>query len=84
MSPVTLADLIRDGKLLWVYCCSCNREKDVDPASLALPRDTAVPGLGRRHMKCSACGSRNIDTRPELYPGGIEAVRRAALARLRT
>jgi hypothetical protein len=26
-------------------------------------------------MKCSACGSRKITTRPELYPGGIEAMR---------
>ena len=78
-NPVTLADLIRDAKLLWVYCCKCGREKDVDPASLALPRDTPVPGMGRRHLKCSACGSREIDTRPELYPGGIETMRQRAI-----
>lgn len=76
--PVTIGDLIDGGKLLLVYCLSCCREKDVDPASLALPRDTPVPGLGRKHMVCTACGSRKIDTRPELYPGGIEAIRRAA------
>ena len=33
-----------------------------------------VPGLGQRHMRCTACGSREIDTKPVLYPGGIEAV----------
>ncbi len=70
MSAVTLGYLIREKKLLWVYCTSCGRERDVDPSSLALPSDTPVPGLGRRHMKCSACGSRKIDTKPELYPGG--------------
>jgi hypothetical protein len=73
--PVRLGDLIAAGKLLWVYCCDCGRERDVDPASLNLDRDRPVPGLGRAYMKCSACGSRNIDTRPELYPGGIEVYR---------
>ena len=26
-------------------------------------------------MKCSACGSHKIDTKPELYTGGMEAMR---------
>jgi transposase len=30
----------------------------------------------RWRMKCSACGSRAVETKPELYPGGIEAMRR--------
>ena len=54
MSLVTPAALIADGKLLWVYCTACEREKDVDPTSLALPGDEPVPSLGRRRMKCSA------------------------------
>ncbi|MEQ1612964.1 MAG: hypothetical protein ABL904_09435 [Hyphomicrobiaceae bacterium] len=70
---ITLASLIRDGKLLWVYCNDCGPERDVDPASLELTGNTPVPGLGRRHIKCSTCGSRKIDTKPELYPAGIEA-----------
>lgn len=73
--PVSLGDLIRDGRLMWVYCCDCGRELDIDPSTLALPADTPIPSLGRRHMKCSVCGSRKIDTRPELYPGGIGAAR---------
>lgn len=72
--PVRLADLIADGKLLWVYCLECGRERDVPPASLPLPKETAVPEVGKR-MRCSACGGRRITTRPELYPGGIEAQR---------
>ena len=74
----------REYVILWVYCTACGREKDVDPASLALPGDTSVPTLGRCHLTCSACGSREIDTKPELYPGGIEAIRQAALAIERT
>ncbi len=73
--PVTLGDLIRDSKLMWTYCCTCGRELDIDPSTLALPENTPVPGIGRRFMKCSACGSKKIDTRPELYTGGIVAAR---------
>jgi hypothetical protein len=60
VNPVTLSDLAHDGKLLWVYCTDCGRERDLDPASLPLPGETPVPSVGKR-MKCSACGSRTID-----------------------
>ena len=52
--PVTLADLANAGKLLWVYCCDCGRERDVDPLSVPLPPTLPVPSVGTR-MKCSAC-----------------------------
>ena len=68
--PVTLGDLIEAKKLLWVYCCDCGHERDVDPAALPLSWNTPVPLIGT-HMKCSACGSRKINTKPELYPGGV-------------
>ena len=74
MTPVLLRDLIADGKLLWVYCRDCGRERDVDPASLPLPGCVPVPSVGRR-MVCSACGGQAITTTPELYPGGIAATR---------
>jgi hypothetical protein len=56
--PVLLGDLIRDGKLLWLYCRDCLRERDVDPSTIPLPPDVPVPEIGK-HMKCSACGSRD-------------------------
>lgn len=73
--PVTLGDLIAEGKLMWTYCLDCCHERDLDPATIPLPPETPIPGLGRRHMRCSHCGSRKIDTRPELYKGGIAAAR---------
>ena len=58
-------------KLLWVYCCDCGHERDVNPAMVPLPAETPVPEVGK-HMKCSVCGSRKINTKPELYPGGVQ------------
>jgi hypothetical protein len=72
--PVTLDDLARANKLLWVYCRDCGHERDVEPAHLPLPVDTPVAQVGKR-LKCSLCGSRKISTAPELYPGGIRAMR---------
>ena len=74
IGPILLGDLIRDGKLLWVYCRECFRERDVDPSTIPLTPDVPVPEIGKR-MKCSSCESRKIDSRPELYSGGIEAQR---------
>ena len=51
--PVTLGDLIREDKLLWVYCCDCYHERDVNPATVPLPAETPVPEVGK-HMKCSS------------------------------
>jgi hypothetical protein len=71
---VTLADLRHEGKLLWVYCRHCGHERDLNPATVPLHRNTPVPDVAK-HMKCSNCGSRKITTGPELYPGGIHAIR---------
>jgi hypothetical protein len=72
--PVTIADLVRDRRLLWVYCRRCGHERDLDPSTLPLPGAHPVPEVGNR-MCCTACGSRKVHTSPELYPGGIEAMR---------
>jgi hypothetical protein len=72
--PVTLGHLIADDKLLWCYCRRCGHERDVNPVTVPLPPETPVPDVGK-HMKCSLCGSREIDTKPELYPGGVKAMR---------
>ena len=79
LAPVTLGDLVRDDKLLWVYCCDCGHERDVNPAAVPLPAETPVPEVGKR-MRCSKCGSRKINTKPELYPGGVEAMRRGRMS----
>lgn len=72
--PVTLGDLVRDDKLLWVYCTNCGHERDVIPATVSLPPATPVHDVAK-HMRCSKCGSRKINTKPELYPGGVAAMR---------
>jgi hypothetical protein len=76
---VTLRDLVREDKLLWVYCCDCDRERDLNPATVPLPADTPVPEVSK-HMKCSVCGSRKINTKPQLYPGGVKAMRMGRLS----
>jgi len=72
--PVTLSDLNQDNKLLWLYCTACGREREVPPLSIGLPPETPVPSAGSK-LTCSACGGRNIIAKPELYPGGILAMR---------
>ena len=69
--PVTRGGLVREDKLLWVYCDECCHERDINPATA----ETPVPEIGKR-IKCSNCGSGNITTAPELCPGGIHAMRR--------
>jgi hypothetical protein len=76
--PVTLGDLVREEKLLWVYCCDCGRERDLNPATVPLLADTPVPQVSK-HMKCPTCGSRKINTKPQLYPGGVEAMRKGTV-----
>lgn len=72
--PVRVGDLIAHGKLMWGYCRCCGRERDLDPAALPVSADVPVPEVGKR-MVCSTCGGRTITTAPELYPGGIAAMR---------
>ena len=69
---------MREDELLRVYCCDCYHERDVNPSTVPLPPETPVPEVGK-HMKCSKCSSRAVETKPELYPGGILAMRKAAI-----
>ncbi len=48
--PVTLGDLIREDKLLWIYCRECCHERDVNPSNVPLPGHTPVPEVGK-HMR---------------------------------
>jgi DNA-directed RNA polymerase subunit RPC12/RpoP len=62
--PVTIGDLRRDRRLLWVYCRECGRERDLDPSTLSLPGEHPVPEVGKR-MRCTACGSRKVYMAPD-------------------
>jgi hypothetical protein len=61
--PVTIGDLIRDGKLLEVHCGNCRSERHlyVDAGSLDLPKRMSVPEVAN-HLVCSKCGARNSET----------------------
>ena len=56
---IVVANLVREDKLLWVYCLACGHQRDDKPAMVPLPAETPVTDIGR-HMKCSARGRRNI------------------------
>ncbi len=72
--PARLSHLIEQGKLLWCYCTACGHEIDLKPGELPLPADAPVPDV-RWSMRCTRCGAKKADTWPELYPGGITAMR---------
>jgi hypothetical protein len=73
-NPVSLGDLARERRLLWCYCLKCGHEREVEPLSLGLDPAEAVPTVGRR-LKCSRCGAREIETRPQLHPEPLEVIR---------
>jgi hypothetical protein len=58
--PVTVGDLIREGKLLEVHCGNCRpaRHLYIDAGSLDL---LPVPQIAD-HLACSVCGAKNSDT----------------------
>lgn len=72
--PATLGSLARDGRLLWCYCCECGYEREIDPLSLGLDPSEPVPTVGKR-LKCSRCGSRKIETKPQLHVEPLEVIR---------
>lgn len=76
-TPVTLADLAGDGRLLWLYCSGCGHEVEVPPDSLGLRLSLAVP-LVKQHVVCSQCGSRHVDSRPQLHARPLAEIRRRA------
>jgi hypothetical protein len=72
--PVTLGDLARERRLLWCFCRGCTYEREVAPRSLGLSDNQAVPTAGQR-LKYSRCGSKDIETLPQLHPEPLEVIR---------
>lgn len=79
-TPVTLADLAREGRVIWLYCCECGHEAEPKPDALGLPMSTPVPDVSRA-LKCSKCGSRNTCSRPQLHDKPLAVIRAAAQGR---
>src|SRR5262249_42358863 len=78
--PVRLGDLIRDGKLLWLYCRECYRERDVDPATIPLPPDLPVPEIGKNSVHSADLASSTVAR--SCTPAGLKRSEVAAESRL--
>lgn len=76
-APVRVLDLAKEGRLVWLHCTACFREREVLVASLAQPMTISLPALKRR-LVCWRRGSRNIDVRPQLHAKPLEQIRREA------
>jgi hypothetical protein len=72
---LTLSDLEHDGKLAWLCCNYCGRERGLPPSVLGLPMKTPAPEVGKR-LTYLAFDGRSVTVKPELYPGRTEAMRR--------
>ena len=70
-SPVTLGDLVRNDKLLWVFCC--DHERDVNPSTVRLPAESRARS-GQAHEVLTVRFAED-QHQAELYPGGVEAMR---------
>ena len=74
--PVTIADLIRDDKLLEIGCLGCGRHVYVDAAASGLAKCLPVPNAAAR-LACSQCGAINqpiwhpIWARPDARAHGV-------------
>jgi len=68
IKPVTIGDLIGEGRLLEIHCSSCRpaRHLYIDAGSLDLPRRMPVPEVAN-HLVCSKCGARNRETHNPIW-----------------
>jgi hypothetical protein len=68
IKPVTIGDLIREGKLLEIHCSSCRPERHlyIEASRLDLPKRLPVPEVAS-HLVCSVCGARNSETHHPIW-----------------
>ena len=66
---ITLGELAEAGVGVLCWCNECHHNATLASRDLmvALARPLAVPELAR-HLRCKACGARNVSTRPA-WPG---------------
>ena len=62
--PVTFGWLIEKGMNVGLHCHPCGRHVVVPVRSLPFALETPVPATAGR-FKCTRCGSRQTETRPE-------------------
>jgi len=78
--PVTLGDLVRDDKLLWVYCCDCYH-RSPEPR-LETDRRSLVAVIGAVRRRPWRCLKKNANfstsRQPKQKPRGYLEVKRAA------
>ena len=76
--PATLADIQQDGLLVFCWCNRCGHNAAIDPTTLitTLGPLYPVPEIGH-HMRCSACQTRDIATRPHWPAHGGQMARHA-------
>jgi hypothetical protein len=76
--PMTLANMRQNGvRAVTATCEACAHEADVNVD--ALPETVTVPTAGLR-LRCSACGGKQINTRPAWHtvrPQGVPDFRPA-------
>jgi len=72
--PATLADLARENINVWAWCESCCHNAVIETSLLIarLGPASPVPDLAR-HLRCSACGSRDLHARPDWPSLGVVA-----------
>ena len=70
-SPVTLGDLVQQGRLLW---CDCRGyEREVDPRALGLSDAQPAPTVGT-WLRGSQCGSPETETSPQRHFETLEVI----------
>lgn len=74
---ISIADLIDTIADVRLTCLKCGRSVVLPGRQVLLRFGPAFPvrDLGRRH-RCSACGSREIDSRPQYYGAPTEPISR--------
>ncbi|OYW52218.1 MAG: hypothetical protein B7Y80_20920 [Hyphomicrobium sp. 32-62-53] len=72
-SPVTLGDLVQQGRLSWCDCHRCGYEREVDPRVLGLSDAQPAPTAGT-WLRGSQCGSPEIETSNQRHFETLEVI----------